>query len=514
MSSIQFRSRIKPAFNYGDTLNSYGVCCGTTGNNNVVKSFIECFNEGGYFVPTYGNDPSTISCPDSDNRLGCCCACSYMNSSDFSLLPPLTTEGNVPPGYLPYLTSGFESNISRCDCDRKGGKWTEGTCPDILGTDNSPGTTESWQYRCLKGLTTDARVPRSCCHMTFDQFGFPDTILCTDKCTKEECANLGTFTYPAIFGESRCDIPVIFEEPTTNCVSGRSLSLISSRSTENENVQIGSCFTLGLSGGVLKYDCTLTPQSMCSEYWVEEQDEDAPYCSSHMKPSNPQLFNGRYQPQIMSQAAFDAIGLTTGDKFQGGVYIGVFYTPNAETTSEVYGNINFGTPVLSKYNDNTGVGLTYEKWAIIVNTNRYQIPFLLENEQNVNYQTSLWDGYYNTYGDNKAFSGIDTALTNTIRYQNRGGFIDYYLPSIYELQFYSKYLKNTEVKNFGTVISSSVFDTKYISSQGRSIIDNSQFVYAQSISTVLNTIEQNYKTVLVNTKTLQTGIFFRRILLT
>lgn len=513
MSSIQFRSRIKPAFNYGDTLNSYGVCCGVTGNNSVVKTFMECFNEGGYFIPTFGNDPSTVSCPDSDTRLGCCCACAYMDNNDFSQLPPLTSEGIVAPGYAPYLSSGFESNISRCDCERKGGKWTEGSCPSVLTTDNTPGTTGSWQYRCLKGLTTDARVPRSCCHMSYDAFGFAESVTCVNKCTAQECGDLGNNTYPAIFGESRCDIPVIFEQPTTNCVTGRSLSLISTRTTTYEDSLIGSCFTLGLSGDSLKYNCTLTPRSLCSEYWVEEKDQDTPYCSSNYKPSDPQLFNGRYQPQIMSESAFNSIGLTAGDQFQGGVYIGTFYTPNAETTSEVYGNLSFGQPTFSKYHSDN-VGLTYEKWAIIVNTDSYSVPFLLENERTVEYNTSLWDGYFNTYGDNKAFSGVDTVLLNTIKYENRKGFIDYYLPSIYELMFYAKYLRSRNIKNMGVLLSSSLFNTKYVSNENKGIVGTNQFVYGLSVSSTLNTSDENYRTVLINSKNVQTVNFFRRIILT
>lgn len=513
MSSIQFRSRIKPAFNYGDTLNSYGVCCGTTGNNNVVKSFIECFNEGGYFIPTFGNDPSTISCPDSDTRLGCCCACAYMDPNNFSQLPPLTSEGIVAPGYAPYLSSGFQSNVSRCDCDRRGGKWTEGACPTTLTTDNTAGTTGSWQYRCLKGLTTDARVPRSCCYMSYDAFGFAESVVCTNQCTSRDCADLGTSTYPAIFGDSRCDVPVIYEQPTTNCVTGRSLSLMTTRTTDYDESLIGSCFTLGLSGDSLKYNCALTPRISCGEYWVQERDQNNPYCSSSYKPSDPQLFNGRYQPQIMLESDFNDIGLTAGDSFQGGVYIGTFYTPNAETTSEVYGNLSFGEPVLAKYNADN-IGLTYEKWAVIVNTDSYTVPFLLGYEREVDYTTSLWDGYYNTYGDNKAFTGLDTVLLNTIKYENRKGFIDYYLPSIYELMFYAEYLRVRGIKNVGVLLSSSLFNAKYVSNENKGLIDGSQFVYGLSISSTLNTSTQNYRTVLINAKNAQTVNFFRRIILT
>ena len=506
MSSLQFRSRIKPAFNYSDTLNSYGVCCGTTGNNKTIKSFTECFNEGGHFIPVMGGNPDSVSCPDSDTRLGCCCACAFVNSGELSQIPPVDpATGNVAN---PYLTSGTQDNISRCDCERRGGKWTEGSCPSALSSNSS--SADYWKTYCVKGLTTDVRAARSCCHMDFDDNGWPTGIICEDVCTSSDCGDLGNETYPAVYGSSRCSAPLVNGGSITNCMSGFVPSVISTRSTVYEGFTLGACYTLGLSGDSLVYDCAVTPEALCSGYWVEQLDQTNSFCTSTYQPTNPQKVDGKYSPQIMSRTNFDALGLTAGDSFQGGVYIGIFSSPQDSKTSVGYGNIDFGQPTLTKFYADT-TGSTYAQWAVIVNETRYQVPFLKENETDISYNTSQWDGYYNTYGDGTSFQGIQTALMNSLRYQDRGGFIDYYLPSIYELFFYSAYLYNNNVEDLGVLLSSSQFNTKYISNGNKSLIGTNYFVYGQSI---LKDSTMNYQTVLVNTKNIQTAIFFRRIVLT
>lgn len=514
MSSIQFRSRIKPAFNYGDTLNSYGVCCGITLDvGKQYRSFIECFNEGGHFIPAFNKALEDIECPNSDTKVGCCCACSYMDETS---LPTLTPDGNVVSGSQPNLTAGFQSNVSECECKRKGGKWTEGTCPNVLtvGGDND------WKKYCVKGITTDVRVPRSCCHPEFDVFGIPNNIICTDTCSAEDCGDLGSFTYPAIFGSERCITPVIQGQSTTNCHSPLALSIIATNSTNYENYTIGSCYTLALSGENLEYSCSLAPKSLCKDYWIGPQNSDIVYCNSYdgvsgpyYPPSNPILIDGVYQPKTMNLGAYNSLGLTFGDKFQGGINIGTFSTPNDASTSEVYGNLQFTNPTITKYYADS-VGLTFQKWALIADTDTYTVPFYTENDTIVDMNTSLWDGYYNTYGDNTKFFGIESSLTNTIKYQNRKGFIDYYIPSIYELLFYAKYLKSKKINNLGILVSSSIFNPKYLNNTNKNILNGNQYVYGISVSSILNTDEENYKTVLVDINTIQRVKFFRRIILT
>jgi len=516
MSSIQFRSRIKPAFNYSSAINSYGVCCGITGNNKTIKSFTECFNEGGHFIPTPDGNTAAAICPEPDTRLGCCCSCQYVASGQLNQVPTLTNDGSVVTGQSPLLTSGFTGNVARCDCERKGGKWKEGPCPDTLN--DIIGSDSYWKNYCLQGITIDnnfrlidARSPRSCCHLEFDsETGWPTTIICKDVCTPKDCGDLSTETYPSIFGPGRCSIPLYEGQPTTNCISNTNSSLLATRSTSYQGLFLGSCYTLGPSGDGLAYQCSITPESQCSGYWVVQQNQQTPYCITDYRPSDPVKINGRYQPQVMTETTFDSFGLSVGDNFQGGIYIGKFQTPNFGSTSIVYGNINFGDPVEARYSPFDNIGDSYSKWALIVDEIPYTVSFL-NSAENTSYDTSLFDGYYNIYGNGTNFYGIQTALANTLRYQNRYGFIDYYLPSIYELQFYAAYLKRNNVTNLGVILSSSMFNTKYIGQGNSTLVGINSFVYGQVIDPS-NSI--NYQTILLNSKNLYTAFFFRRIVLT
>jgi hypothetical protein len=514
MSSVQFRSRIKPAFDYSDTLNSYGVCCGQTGSNNkTIRSFTECFNEGGHFIPVPDGNYASVQCPDADTRLGCCCACSYVTPGQLNQIPTLTVDGNVVAGSSPYLASGFRTNVSRCECERLGGKWNSTPCPDTLSDNNT--SDNYWKTYCLKPDSKDARTPRSCCHLNFDETtGWPTGIECEDVCTSADCAALGTQTYPSQFGtNTRCQIPIVQgQSPTTaTCDDPVFLSLISSRSTVYQNFVIGSCYTFTEQNGSLEYTCAITPEALCEGYWVEEQDQNTPYCVTGYQPSNPQRIAGVYQPQTMTTAAFNAIGITNGDIFQGGVFIGIYQPPYLNgTNSQVYGNLSFGTPTLGSVSPDP-VGGTNPKWAIIVDSNKYAAPFLNSSELDLDYDTSLWDGYYNTYGSS-TFGGIQTALTNTIKFTDRNGFIDYYIPSIYELYFYSAYLLRNNITSIGNVMTSSMFNTKYLNQQVQQTrIAGNGHIYGVSINS-LNDV--NFKTILINKRNIETALFFRRIILT
>jgi len=500
MSSIQFRSRIKPAINYTPKLNDFGVCCSDDGTYSN-KVFIECFNEGGHFLPI---DPNTIPdnatpCPIIDSELGCCCSCAYVTPGELSSVPNYNDTGN--PNY-PYLASGVRSNVSRCECERKGGKWTAGACPDL--------TSDNWQNLCLRtieGTNVDVRTPRRCCHLGYDSdTGWPVGLTCSDVCTAYDCSLLSTDAYPSIFGG-------VGEKCTdTSCAQHLTMSILATKTELYEGFDIGSCYTLEDNDGVLEYECALSPKALCDGYWVKELDQENPYCTSTHQPSDPVSLNGAYDVQRMSLASFNALGVTTGDEFQGGIYIGIFKpSPLNSRSSDVYGNLNFGEPKLGRFTADS-IGGTDKQWALIVDETAYSVPFLLEKETDDYFNTSLWDGYYNTYGNNTTFLGIQTALTNTVRYRNRKGFIDYYLPSIYELYFYSAYLYNKGVTTRGNLISSSVYNSKYINpSTSKSKIYNSGHVYGQLIN---SEYAVNYKTALFNKRNKETVYFFRRIILT
>ena len=503
MSSVQFRSRIKPAFDYSDKLNSYGVCCGTTGaNNKTIKSFTECFNEGGHFIPVVDGNTDSVSCPDSDTRLGCCCACSYVTPGELNQIPTLDANGNTT---TPYLASGFTGGVARCECERLGGKWTEGSCPDSL-------TASTWQTTCMKSDNSDARAPRSCCHLEFDEdTGWPTAVVCKDVCSSGDCARLGTEIYPSVYGDNRCTIPLREGDTTTQCASSPYYSYMFTRSTVYEGFAMGSCYTLEDNNGTLEYSCAITPEALCEGYWIVEQDENNAFCLSAYQPSNPQKSSGKYQVQTMGLTAFNDLGLTAGDTFQGGVYIGIFKPPILNgKSSPVYGNLSFSSPNLATI-EGDSIGGTDKQWAIIVDETPYSVAFLQKEEVDVDYATSLWDGFYNTYGNTGSFNGINNAMTNTIRYTDRNGFIDYYLPSIYELYFYAAYLNRNNIATIGNLMSSTLFNTKYLNkSIHRTKIAGNGFVYGIGVN---ENYTVNYKTLLLEKKNIETALFFRRIVL-
>lgn len=504
--SIQFRSRIQPAIDYSTILTNYGYCCSPTDPSNPTqKTFVECMSEGGYFVQ--GASGQQVTCPELDTQLGCCCSCSYVDVEDYNLIetyPPTT----------PYLDSGTRSQVTKCECDRLGGVFTptvDGNCPTL--------TNGNWESYCTTAHpsnpleTIDVRAPRSCCHLEYDaNTGWPTTVVCKDVCTSYQCAQLSTETYPSVFSNtSRCTIPLTSTGTTTNCASSNNLTYLINQ-TLYQGFDVGSCYTLESIDGVYEYTCSITPQSVCSGYWVVEEDQNNAFCHSDKQPTNPQKVGSVYTPQSMSLNDFNNLGLTRGDEYQGGVFVGIYKpAPNNSQSSEVYGNISFGDPSLGRFTSDS-IGGTGSQWAIIVDQTTYNIPFLLENEKDVNVNTSLWDGYYNTYGNTNDFLGLKTALTNTIRYQPRKGFLDYYIPSIYELNFYAQYLRSRNITQVGNLISSSIFNMKYLNNKIiRTNINNLSFVYGQAIKTEYST---NYRNILINKRDKETVVFFRRILLT
>lgn len=504
--SIQFRSRIQPAIDYSTILTNYGFCCGLSGSKAtpISKTYVECITEGGIFFQ--GASGEQVICPEYDDRLGCCCSCSYVTPNDFSQIE------SYPPA-VPYLTSGTRSQVTKCECNRLGGIFTptvDGTCPSL--------TNDNWETYCAgphpdnPTQIIDVRSPRSCCHLEFDtNTGWPTGIICKDVCTSADCALLSTETYPSSFtANARCNVPLRTGGPTTNCSSALNISLLANK-PEYQGFDMGSCYDLINNNGTYEYSCSLEPEATCNGYWITEKNQNNAFCENTEKPTNPQKSGSIYLSQSMSLTSFNSLGITSGDRYLGGTYIGIYKpSPTSGKSSQVYGNVNFGDASLGTFvSDSTGG--TASMWAIIVDEVPVTTPFLLENEKDVEHNTSLWDGYYNTYGNNSTFQGIKTALTNQIRYQPRKGFLDYYIPSIYELNFYAAYLYNNNIKDRGNLISSSMFNTKYISSTSKTKINNSTFIYGQAIKFYYTS---NYRNILIDKKDSETVLFFRRILLT
>jgi hypothetical protein len=525
--SIQFRSRIKSTLNYAEVLNGIGVCCDKNGNKSL-KAFYDCFKDGGNFFP--GNTIESVTCPPVDIRKGCCCACSFM--ADTSVLPyPWNFDdpsGGNPLSGIPYLGGGLVCGVTKCECDRINGKWTESDQENVtLLNDN-------WKNYCTRPATEfglpnkiiDVRYPRSCCKMdTHPETGWPTNLTCVNTCTAVDCAALGSPTYPTVYDDVTTCTQNLYSlngnaGGISTCGSSLRLSQIVNKSKQYKDSEFGSCYTLELSKDTNSYEytCGITPRFLCDGYWKESTDPLNPYCNDKYTPEDPIKSNNIYQQTSMSQVEFDNLNLKIGDEYQGGIFIGIFEpgSPINPKGSQLFGDLNFKAP---EYYHPTeiGVGGQHKKWAIIVNESIYKLPFIESDEEDIYYQTSLWDGYYNTYGDSN-FQGIRTRLTNSIKYKKRNGFIDYYIPSIHELYFYSRYLQGIrptlgKYPINGILMSSSVFSTKYINAKtNRTMLNNHGMIYGQEISDA-NILTPNFRTILINKIRTTDIIFFRRILI-
>lgn len=680
MSTVQFRSRIKPAINYSNVLNSYGYCCVSTNSGLTAerKSYVECFNEGGYFIQS--NEQVPPVCPNPETEIGCCCACSYVNEEDFSLIPPYP---NNPDLY--YYSSGISTGVSKCECERLRGKWTPGPCPQSLDLSN-------FENFCVKE-NQDVRLPRSCCHMKIDETsGLPTSIACENVCTQYECGRLSSPGYPSVFGgnntdpadDTRCFLPLTPNGPyqTSNCgtsvtdinqtscgsvlevdkqgsgpfyysfdfsnfgkgavivkynmfndadymriwypgISGSDsynvindtigpvtglgslgfyydptleddvnqegtsfkiftieisnglevpsgkneirnfalnitcpdssitddVTLISGGVIENNGPgtvgggdgagtvgfknqkraidiiipktdeslfdgEIGSCFELKGSYESYSYECRVCRKTDCGGYWVKTQPNVKQYCDIPFKPSNPVKTERGYSVQKMSLSSFKNLGLTAGDEFQGGIYIGIFETPYSGKSSEVFGDITFSNPKFSRFNENQYGSKKDTRWALIVDESIYSVSFLKSSESITNYNSSLYDGYHNTYGDILNYQyGMDIALYNSIRFMKKNGFIDYYVPSIYELNFYAAYLKRKNINSIKqSLLSSSIFSAKYLGAKRNvNTFYGNDYVYELRINPVSDIPIKNS---LASVNVVQNIKFFRKIVLT
>ena len=111
-------------------------------------------------------------------------------------------------------------------------------------------------------------------------------------------------------------------------------------------------------------------------------------------------------------------------------------------------------------------------------------------------------------------------MTNTINYKPRNGFIDYYIPSLYELYFYANYL-TTHEETFsdemnGYYYSSTMFNSNYINNNSNKVqINNSGMIYAQSLKKKYkySTYALTYNTLLIPKNTKAKFSFFRRIVI-
>jgi hypothetical protein len=453
--TIQFRTRTKSTINYSPELKSTGVCCDPLGEKSQ-KTFLECFQSGGNF---YYGLIDEINCP-TVGATGCCCSCSANNFDE-------TEVYSTPPNYecdkpISLSTKGLTDNVTECECNRIGGKWTEGKCPSSSTFINEA---EAISF-CLKQYepgtireTTcnfDVRVPRSCCYIYTDELNIPIGITCSNVCTEQDCESLSFSSYSSVYSPGKlCNGNLIPENNQANCASPSIAALMVTKTENETNEPYGSCFETIKQNNGYTFSVSYTTEKKCKDgYWIETQGDLKIY-DHLLKPSLPVKEGIRLiEPEQMSSIEFDSLNLSIGDFYKGGIYIGIYDlgSPISNLSSKLFvgrSENNKNIKIIKSTSNGSG-NKNNERWVLLVEPQIYTTTFLEFNEPlNINFsKISLYDGFYNCYGNNLDFYGIKSLLINSITGKNRKGFIDFYIPSIFELEFFTnQYYSNDKLRD-------------------------------------------------------------------
>lgn len=503
--SIQFRTRVKGTFDYGTELKKVGKCCFINGSS-IETTFLDCFQQNGNFYL----DKNT-SC-ETQSTKGYCCSCAYLSTvqkQEFvDNLPYSTTNA-----FYTTNTAGIIGDITECECNRIGGRWS--------ATSSSPNICQNTVNISGQNKTIDVRIPNACCSF-FTDGGVPSGLTCNNVCNARECANRviadsgsddlyqdSTYKQYSVCGKS-----FLSGIPPASCENPSTLSRMLIGNDVFENDPIGACFILSEENDIFSYDCSVKAEPFCSGYFIGLTGNNL--CTHKFAPKTPVKENKIVQPIKYTEAEFNGLGLTYGQEFQGGIYIGVFKPKKTNTTdySTVFGSLNFTKQESTHYDvyDDT----QYSKWAIIVNKTYLSSYMFANYKTDQNYNTSYYDGFYNCYESINNNLYEKSSAINTISGKIRNGFADYYIPSIIEMMFLAEqYKNNTSISNIldldNIFASSTIFDDSYVRSSpgGYKLFDDGNFLYSQALSLI-----QNFgKTTLSPINSRVNFMLFRRIVI-
>jgi hypothetical protein len=145
--------------------------------------------------------------------------------------------------------------------------------------------------------------------------------------------------------------------------------------------------------------------------------------------------------------------------YHGGLNIGIFYpgSPNSPSGSDLIGNI-FGSKSATYTSTADGAGGNDYAWAIIVAPSDIDNFIMRKPEEIVsNTPASIYDGLFN-----KNLTST-TGVSRISRYK-KGGYTDWYIPSVNELAFIAKNLpKNFELEpRFSPLRANSYLSSTYV----------------------------------------------------
>jgi hypothetical protein len=178
--------------------------------------------------------------------------------------------------------------------------------------------------------------------------------------------------------------------------------------------------------------------------------------------------------------------------YKDGLYVGIFEpgSPINQQGSIVNGNPYTGNAL--NYRPNVvGYGTTSKKWAIIVSPSDYELNYLNEDSENQEIiPASIYDGLWNTYGNNNEYFGIMSKTMQTLREKSR--LSGWYLPSKNELEFINKQINHgffipeifKSLKNEIYLTSTPYFkiNSDTIFDIDKQIFEGNSFMYGQNFS--------------------------------
>jgi hypothetical protein len=430
-----------------------GACCISSVNPPlgicaITPDDVTC-NEtyGGIYLGEDTVCPASGSCIVSPagiiNDCEWCCGCNQEGEPKRQFYPCCfrTTDGlcDCPQAHsIDYINTC--SGRAKGDCDIEG--FTK-LRSDLLG---DPAETET-----IEDCYIDARIPRACCHMVYDNLNVPLGITCSNVCNPRECDLKNTTnpsTYPSVYSSGAvCGKAAMTKYPSAyNCglqvegIVGASQRRYSSNNIRQERV--GTCFTLQKRGDEYYYKCEPGFKDSCksnASIFVPMKDSRFDFCYSDYAPKRPQFTpTGVLLPQTMSTKDFRELTLNFGDFYQGGYFIGIF-SPNS---ADVYGSelTSLNSKQRITKSEVEGVGsvksLSNKKWALFMDDTSTHTSLYASSESFKPLpRLSRYDGFYNTHGTEYSFAGLDAALVRQSKKIPHNGQIDWYIPSVNELKF-------------------------------------------------------------------------------
>jgi len=328
-------------------------------------------------------------------------------------------------------------------------------------------------------------------------------------------------SYPSIYNTGAlCGKELLEGKGSFNCgIETEGFLLKSSyRFSSNylRDINTGTCFNLvKKDDGTYEYECDLSFKTDCTAkggYFVTLVDSGNNICTGSHVPTAPQFdTNKQLVAQTMSETDFLNEGLIFGDYKWGGYFVGIFKPGETQvygSDPETLDRPLYRKSKISSYGKSTGKG-----WALFIQDVSYKVRYFdPRNEQSlrVSTKTSMHDGFNNCYKTQFVETGN---LFKKFHLVTAGGFADYYLPSLEEMEFLASKL-HEDPENYFT----------YLKKLHRGDIDNSVFWTSSAFNTNLvyatyldvENVKDFGKVILVpaHSREIYNAFFVRRIELT